>query len=86
MQHFSKHLPHYLSLIGILAAAAWGIAFFSYDRLLQISISVGLALAYVSWGVVHHYLHRDLHLSVIIEYALIASLGLVIILSIIITG
>ena len=83
MLHFTKHLPHYLSLIGILLVGAFGITYFWYDKALQVSILAGISIAYVSWGLVHHYLHRDLHLSVVIEYILIASLGLTIALSLI---
>ena len=61
---------------------AYGFIFFNYDKALQIAIAIGMAGAYVTWGIVHHYLHRDLHASVVLEYALIASLGLIITLSI----
>ena len=58
-------------------------ALFSYDRGFQIAVSIAVALAYVAWGVMHHHLHRDLHLSVFIEYLIVASLGLVIVFSLI---
>jgi hypothetical protein len=48
---------------------------FSYDKAFQIAIVVATAAGYVVWGIVHHYIHKDLHLSVIIEYILIAFLG-----------
>jgi len=83
MSHFTKHLPHYLSLIGILFGAGFGFVYFSYDTALMTAIAIGVAGAYVTWGVIHHYLHRDLHISVIVEYFLIAALGLIITLSII---
>lgn len=83
MKTFSKHVSHYLSLFGILTVATVGFILFNYDKNLQTSIVVGTAISYVSWGIIHHYLHRDLHLSVVIEYMLIASLGLTIALSLI---
>jgi len=83
MKQITKHLSHYLSLFGILIVATFGLIIFKYDKTLQTSIVVGTAISYVSWGIIHHYLHRDLHLSVVIEYILIASLGLTMALSLI---
>ena len=83
VRHYSKHLPHYLSLIGILIVATLGFIFFLYDPLFQSGIAVAAAFAYVVWGLIHHFLHRDLTLSVVIEYALVAALGLVIFFSLI---
>lgn len=83
MKSFMKHLPHYLALIGVLVTGLVLFWVFSYDKAFQIAVAIALAVSYVAWGVVHHYIHRDLHLSVIIEYIVIASLGLVVILSLI---
>ena len=81
MKTISKHLPHYFTLFGILAAGIVAFGLFSYDHIFQMAISVALAAAYVSWGIAHHLIHRDLHLSVVVEYLVVATLGLVIILS-----
>ena len=83
MKRIAKYLPHYLSLAGILIAGVAGFLVFSYERAFQIAVDIGLALAYVAWGIIHHAIHRDLHLSVVIEYIVVASLGLVVILSLI---
>jgi len=79
----TKHLPHYISLIGILGAGVTGFIIFSHDRQFQGAVSIALASGYVAWGVIHHYLHKDLYVSVVIEYLVIATLGLVIIFSLI---
>lgn len=78
-----QHIYHYMPLIGILAVGVLGFYIFAYDRIFQIFISVALAVSYLVWGIVHHYIHKDLHLSVVIEYIIVASLGLVAVLSII---
>jgi hypothetical protein len=78
-----KHLPHYISLIGILAAGLLGFYVFSYDRLFQIGIAVALALSYISWGIVHHFVHKDICFAVVLEYVAVAILGLVAVLSLI---
>lgn len=77
-------IQHYLPLFGLLASGVIGILFFSYDWRFQSGVAIATAAGYVVWGVVHHYLHRDLHLSVIIEYVVVAALGLVVVLSLLI--
>ena len=77
----SQHMQHYLPLIGILVAGAFGFIAFSYDKVFQAAIALALAASYFAWGVIHHHLHRDLHLSVILEYFAISALGIVIVFS-----
>ena len=84
MKTFAKHLPHYLSLFGILFAGFAGLVLFSYDKNFQLSISVAAAFAYVAWGVVHHILHKDFHFEVLLEYMAVAVLGLTIIFTLVI--
>ncbi|OGM76414.1 hypothetical protein A2210_00195 [Candidatus Woesebacteria bacterium RIFOXYA1_FULL_40_18] len=83
MKNFSKDLAHYIPLFGLLAAGFVAFWLFSYDRVFQIATAIATALAYVLWGVVHHYIHRDLNISVVVEYLVIASLGLVVIFSLV---
>lgn len=83
MRTLTRHLLHYLPLIGILVLAAFGFVAFSYDKNFQAALVVATAVGYVTWGIVHHYLHRDLHLSVVLEYIAISFLGVVIIFSLI---
>lgn len=84
MKAFLKDLSHYLVLFGILLAGFTGLILFSYDKSYQVAVSAALVLSYISWGIVHHYLHRDLQLETVIEYAVVAILGFVIIFSLII--
>jgi hypothetical protein len=84
MKSFVKHLPHFLSLFGILIAGFAGLVLFSYDKNFQLSIAVAAAAAYVAWGVVHHILHKDFHFEMFLEYLAVAILGLTIIFSLII--
>ena len=83
MESMSKHLPHYISLIGILIAGILGFYFFSYDRFFQTAIVIALALSYVSWGIIHHAIHKDICLSIIMEYIAVSILGVVIALTLI---
>jgi hypothetical protein len=84
MKSFAKHLPHFITLFGILFAAFAGLILFSYEKRFQMAISVALACSYVSWGIVHHLLHKDFSLEVLFEYIAVAALGLVIIISLVI--
>jgi hypothetical protein len=84
MKTFVKHLPHYLSLFGILFVSFTGLILFSYDKNFQLSIAVAAAASYVAWGVVHHILHKDFHLEILLEYLAVAILGLTVIFSLII--
>jgi hypothetical protein len=83
MKHFARHLPHYFLLIGILFFGFGGLILFSYDRTFQVGIAIATAVSYVFWGIIHHHLHRDLHLEVVVEYIAVACLGLVVLFSII---
>ena len=83
MRSFARHLPHFLALFGILIAGFAGLILFSYDRSFQMAVGIATAVGYVFWGIAHHALHRDLHIETIIEYIVIASLGLVAIFGII---
>lgn len=78
----SRHFSHYLVLFGILATAVFGWLTFSYDRAFQIALIIATAASYVTWGVVHHFLHDDLYFEVVAEYLAIAVLGGILALSI----
>jgi len=84
MRSIAKHLPHYAALFGILIAGFAGLILFSYDKNFQIAVAIATASSYVAWGIVHHTLHRDLHLETLVEYVAIATIGLVIIFSMIV--
>lgn len=84
MRTFFKHLSHYMLLFGILLFGFAGLILFSYDRSFQIVVAIATAVAYIAWGVFHHYMHDDLHLETFIEYVAIAVLGLIIMFSLII--
>lgn len=77
----SRHFPHYLILFGILGIAVLGFALFSWDKNFQNATVIATAAAYIAWGIVHHWLHRDLYPEVVIEYIAIAVLGVVIALT-----
>lgn len=81
MKNFIKHFPHYVSLISIFIAGLVGFYVFYYDRYFQIAIVVALSVSYVSWGIMHHAVHKDICWKVIFEYIAVSILGLVLIIS-----
>lgn len=83
MKQFARHLPHYMALIGILSAGFIGLVIFSYDKNFQAGIALAVGISYVVWGVTHHYLHKDLHFEVLIEYLAVAALGITLLFSLI---
>lgn len=83
LQDLTKHLPHYLSLFGVVGASLLGLIYFSYDRGFQAAIAVSLGAAYIVWGIMHHHIHHDLHPKIVLEYIATAALGVGILLSVI---
>ncbi|MGD8744195.1 MAG: hypothetical protein PVJ52_01190 [Candidatus Woesebacteria bacterium] len=81
MNKYSNRLSHYLPLIGIIITGLLGFVLFSYDKAFQSVLLVAVATSYVVWGVIHHKIHDDLYLAVVVEYIVIATLGLVIVFS-----
>lgn len=47
------------------------------------AVAIALSLSYISWGIIHHAIHKDICLSIVMEYVAISVLGLVLILSLI---
>ena len=78
-----KHFTHYVSLISIFVVGLLGFYFFSYDRIFQTAIVIALAVSYLSWGIMHHTIHKDICLAIVIEYITVAILGTVMALSLI---
>jgi hypothetical protein len=77
MNNQKVNIFHYFILVIVLFAGL--ILLFTYKSQpnLQFYIGVGIAISYFSWGIVHHYLLEDLHRKHVVEYGLIAILGIV---------
>lgn len=78
-----KHLLYYFFLTAILILGIFFSVQFSYNKQLQMLMVVITSLFYVGWGILHHYVHHDLNAKIVIEYVLIGSLGMTIVLFII---
>ena len=60
-----------------------GVFIFYWDKNFQLALVTSACVSYFAWGAIHHFLHKDLSLSVLIEYAVIAGLGFVVCVSVI---
>jgi hypothetical protein len=81
MQKLGRHIQHYFPLFAIFIVGIFGVIWFPYDSSFQLAVTIAIACGYVSWGVVHHYIHGDLEAYVVAEYATVAFIGVVIIFS-----
>ncbi len=76
-----KHFFHYLILLSIFCFGLFFFAYFSYNRTIQTLCVIGLGIGYFLWGICHHYLEKNLYLKVVIEYFLVALLGVILVIS-----
>ena len=77
MQNFKTHFWYYTVSILIYTASLVLILSVSYNHKLQSLFVIMAAVFYFVWSLLHHYVHHELHTKVVVEYALIASLGVI---------
>jgi isoprenylcysteine carboxyl methyltransferase (ICMT) family protein YpbQ len=70
----SKHIVHYLVLLGLMAIAFSTLVLVSLTRTQQLVVIILTAVMYVAYGIFHHKLHHDLTIKIVVEYALVALL------------
>lgn len=78
-----SHAIHFAVLVGILII---GVSVFLYaygDRSMQLTVGIFTAVAYLVWGIIHHALEKDLHWRIVLEYVLIATIAVVLLMTII---
>lgn len=79
----TKHGHYYIALFLILVSGGVGVLLSSSNRAIEISFVVLTSLSYVFWGILHHALHHDTSAKIVIEYVLMGSLGMAILLFIV---
>jgi len=82
-EDIGEHFGHYLALFFILGFGITSFVFFQRTPQMQIVSAFLTTSFYVLWGIVHHYIEKDLHIRVVIEYMTVALLGFLILWSII---
>lgn len=83
LHNITRHLPHYLSLLGIIIVAGLGINYFEFDKYFQSAITISAGVAYVFWGIIHHHILEESHIRLHFEYLASAMLGSIVLLAII---
>lgn len=78
MKKKEDHILYYASLIGILALGIFVIYSFPNNQMIQMLTLVGMAISYAAAGTIHHLVNHDLVIKIVVEYVLIAILGVAI--------
>jgi hypothetical protein len=82
LQNFRHHIGHTVLLILILFFGFTLFFAFSHDTEIRIMLLFLVSASYAIWGVVHHYVRRDLTWGIALEYISVAFLAGIGILSI----
>lgn len=72
-----KHISYYLSLLAILLLGFLFIVLTANIPQMQTIAILMTTFFYVVWGIIHHVIHHDTTVKVVIEYVLIGALGIV---------
>lgn len=75
---FNEHILYYVSLTAIFALGAFLIYSVSPNKQLQMLVFIAMAFFYVVWGVLHHFVNHEITSKIVVEYILIATLGVAI--------
>lgn len=75
-----KHKLYYLLLSFFLILSAFFILQLSFYKQLQFSVVVLTGMLYVAVGIIHHLVDHNISAKIVLEYVLIGSLGITIML------
>lgn len=73
-----KHTTHYALLAGWLALMVAAFALALGNEVSEAAVVILTGTGYVLWGIVHHYLIKDLTAKITAEYVLMAILTITI--------
>lgn len=71
----------FLHSVVLLIILVGGLSAFYYVRpntALQFVVGVLTSVAYAAWGIIHHAMQKDLHINVVVEYALMAAIAIIV--------
>ncbi|HSA84343.1 MAG TPA: hypothetical protein VLF20_05685 [Patescibacteria group bacterium] len=75
-----KHIWYYLVFITVELSCLFAVMSVSSDLILKRAIVCFMAVFYIVWAILHHWLHHSLSKKIVIEYVLIGLLGVVVVL------
>lgn len=74
IEDLKSHFSHYLILILILSVG--GLVFLlDSNKTIKFQVGTLIAIAYIFWGIIYHFLEKNLNLKIVIEYLLIGALS-----------
>lgn len=76
IEDFKKHVIHYLILLLIIIVGGTGFLW-QTDKTVKFLLAVVVAAGYVGWGIIHHYLEKNLNLKIVLEYLFMGILALI---------
>lgn len=74
-----KHFGYYVSFILILLGSIYLVFQNQGDKTLVLRFVGLFALSYIVWGILHHMVHHSVTLRIVIEYIVVALLGVAVI-------
>ncbi|MCL4353073.1 hypothetical protein M1615_01210 [Patescibacteria group bacterium] len=75
-KYLTADRAYYLSVFFILLLAVLALIYFTGNIRLQGIIVIGISFIYAFWGIIHHFIHHDLTLKIVVEYVLIGTVGM----------
>lgn len=81
MHKIIQQIPYYIPLLAIFILGAFGFFAFSFDHVFQVGVVVAIGVSHVVWGVVYHFIHRDLTVTIVLEYVVFAAFGVAAVLT-----
>lgn len=74
-----KHIFYYVALIFMCLLTLLLVKLVNFSQQEQFLVIVILGFFYALWGILHHALHHSLRIRIVIEYIIIASLGIAVV-------
>ena len=76
-----QSVVHFIVLIAILAVGVLTFISVRPNTTLQLFVGILTAVAYVLWGFIHHAMQKDLHQNIVVEYLLIGTIAIVLLIT-----
>lgn len=77
-----RHIAHFVILLAILAGGVGTFFYVGSNTTLQLVTGIVTAVSYVAWGLIHHAIEKDLHQKVVVEYVLIGTIAIVLLVTV----
>ena len=76
-----QSVVHFVILIAMLSLGVLTFLFVRPNTTMQLLVGIVTAVAYVLWGFVYHAMRKDLHRKIVVEYLLIGTIAIVLLVT-----